>query len=161
MMRKFGCQKAFTLLEMLVVTMLLLIMLGVAIPGVGGLLSMDPLKKSAISIGAGIQKARSQGAASGNGCTLIIDVAKKELSIVVNGTRKQKPIRLPDAITIQSVVTADNRQEDGEPLSIFVNNRGMIEPLFVQISDGDRVLGVKSSPFLAGIQIVDRPVERL
>lgn len=161
MMRKFACQKAFTLLEMLVVTMLLLIMLGVAIPGVGGLLSMDPLKKSAISIGAGIQKARSQGAASGNGCTLIIDVAKKELSIVVNGTRKQTPIRLPDAITIQSVVTADNRQEDGEPLSIFVNNRGMIEPLFVQISDGDRVLGVKSSPFLAGIQIVDHPVERL
>ena len=161
MMRLFACQKAFTLLEMLVVTVLLLIMLAVAIPGIGGLLSMDPLKKAAISIGAGIQQARSQGAASGKGCTLIIDVAKKELSIVVNGTIKQKPIRLPESVTIQSVVTADNRKKDGEPLSIFVNNRGMIEPLFVQISDGDRVLGVKSSPFLAEIQIVDRPVDRL
>lgn len=162
--RKDG-EQGITLLELLVVGVLIGIMLAVTVPNVQNLLGNDPLKRSARLTAAALTEARRLAIASENGVAVTVDKAANRLVIGVGSKHRRGPdvseddgktIRLADSVAIVSVWTGLSQHGSEDSVPIWINNRGMVEPVIINLSDGDRVIGLRGSPFLLGIEIVDR-----
>ena len=162
--RKDG-EQGITLLELLVVGVLIGIMLAVTVPNVQNLLGNDPLKSSARLTAAALTEARRLAMGSENGVAVTVDMAANRLIIGDvskhprgSDVRKDegKTIRLADSVAIVSVWTGLSQHGSDDAVPIWINNRGMVEPVIINLSDGDRVIGLRGSPFFLGIEIVDR-----
>jgi len=157
--------QGFTLLELIVVGVLIGLMLAVTIPNIQSLLVNDPLKKSARLIVAAMTEAKRKGMGSEKGAILAVDMAANKL-VIRSGAKKQdqsgtksadsRTVKLADSVSIISIWTQVSEHRSDTIISLWVNRRGMIEPVIINVSDGERVMGLKSSPFLADIEVVDR-----
>ncbi len=156
--------QGFTLLELIVVGVLIGLMLAVTIPNIQSLLVNDPLKESVRLIAAAMTEAKRKGMGS-EGAILAVDVAANKL-VIRSGAKKQdqpgtksadsQTVKLADSVSIISIWTHVSERRSDTIISLWVNKRGMIEPVIINVSDGERVMGLKSSPFLADIEVVDR-----
>lgn len=161
---KFGRQ-GFSLLELVVVTVLISIIVAVSFPAIGEIFLNDPLKKSARLITATIHQARQQALGSSSAVALMVDGDAGTLTIL-SGPRGQNPldwdpaqlnnIKLSGPVAISSLWSLSNGQSVGGTMPVWINERGMIEPVIISLRAGDRVLSLRGEPFSAGLKISDR-----
>jgi prepilin-type N-terminal cleavage/methylation domain-containing protein len=160
-------ERGFTLLEMLVVGVIILIVAGITIPAVKFGVFSDPLKQAAISVAGFARKAEQTGRASLRGCRLVITPAQNSIAIQLPpdpekaaekssstaGSADLDVLRLPEGVRLQTMDSELNTPLSREPVSIWVNNRGLIDSFVLHISDDTRTLVLSNQPFLDGIQI--------
>ncbi len=167
-----GSERGFTLLEVLVVSVIVLIVSAITIPALQSPISSDPLKQAALSVAGFTRKAKQAGRSSAWGCRLIISPAENSIAIQfpsddgeaagLHGSSAGKTdlllLKLPEGVRLQAMNSEQSEPQGGEPVSIWVNTRGMIDSFVLQISDGTRALVLKNHPFLYEIQIsLDKP----
>lgn len=157
-------QQAFTLLELLVVGVIMLVVLFITIPNIEPRFLFDPLNRAARTIAAEVGKARQIGRTSESYCRLIIDPVKNTLSISetldsaestpagpVLGPRRV--LNLPEGVTLRVVRPESAPNQAAGPVLIWVNNRGMVDSFILHLSDGTRTLLVQNQPFLPDLII--------
>lgn len=160
--------RGFTLLELLVVCVLIALMLSVAVPNLRSLYRNDPLAQSAHAVEQIVARAQSTAIELDGHVRLSIDTSANMLAIHPERGLEEKhgqsdadetgfTVRLPQRVVISSVWTSSVKRDKGEPISAWINERGMVEPLVVNISDGGRVMGIRFSPFVP-LEISDREV---
>jgi prepilin-type N-terminal cleavage/methylation domain-containing protein len=167
-----GAERGFTLLEVLVVSVIIVIVSALTIPALQSPISSDPLKQAALSVAGFTQKAKQAGRSSTRGCRLVITPAENSIAIQFpsdDGEAAGLPrspagkadlplLKLPEGVRLQAVNSEQNESRGGEPVSIWVNTRGMIDSFLLQISDGTRTMVLRNQPFLHEIQIsLDKP----
>ena len=157
-------EQGFTLVELLVVSALIAIMLAVSIPRVQGLFFNDPLKRSARQLALAVNEARRVALESPSGGVLLADVtaARVEIRAQQNPTFREnrataRPLQvtLEEPVSIGSVWTLSNGRSLSGTVPVWINRRGMIEPVIIELRDADRVMTLKASPFLAEVEIYD------
>jgi len=162
--RRHSSEQGFTLVELLVVSALIAIMLAVSIPRVQGLFFSDPLKRSARLLALAVNEARRVALESPAGGVLLVDVtaATVEIRSQQNGTflkdrATAKPLKVPleEPVSIGSVWTLSNGRSLSGTVPVWINRRGMIEPVILELRDTGRVMTMKASPFLAEVEIYD------
>lgn len=165
--RSHGSARGFTLLELLVVSILISIMLGLTIPRVQGMLFNDPLKRSARLLSKAVVEAKQLALGSDHGAVLLIDISsgrlalrsqKGEPSRKATGGSEPVRLKLADSVSIASVWSLSKGRSRSGTVPVWVNRRGMIEPLIIELRSADRVMTLRASPFLADIEIFDRVV---
>jgi prepilin-type N-terminal cleavage/methylation domain-containing protein len=159
----------FTLLELLVVLVLIVIIVGVTVPRFGMDLLNDPLKKSTRDLVYLIKGARERALTVSGGAMLSIDISAGEFSLTnpdpqagAIGQQDEpvsRTIELPDTITILSVFAGDGDRPATGPVEIWFSPQGMAGPFIVNLTDGSSVMGVDYSPFLTDIRIEDEQLE--
>ena len=166
-------EHGFTLLELLVVSTLISIMLAVSIPRVQGLFFNDPLKRSARLLVSAINEARRLSLGSEFGGVMLVDVGAGAVEIrSQQGTENRKdgssfkPLRiaLDESVSIASVWSLSSGRRLNGAVPVWINRRGMTEPVIIELRDADRVMTLKGSPFLTEVEIFDRalsPSDRL
>jgi prepilin-type N-terminal cleavage/methylation domain-containing protein len=170
-----GAERGFTLLEVLIVGVIMVIVAGITIPAVQSKVFSDPLKQAALSVAGFTRKAEQAGRESMWGCRLVIAPAQNTIAIhLATGSGKaagplQGPagstglqvLRLPEGIRLHPMGMEQSGAPSGEPVSVWVNNRGMIDSFVLHISDKNRTMILRNQPFLNDIQIsLDDPGTR-
>lgn len=160
-------QNGFTLVELLVVCVLIALMLSVAVPNVRSLYYTDPLTQSARLIERTIERAQSTALEKDSGVLLLIDDRENSLSVYPAETTDENYIQsdpdftaaLPSGVVLSSVFTgsagAANERDSGASILVWINRRGMIEPLVINIKSEGGTLGLTFSPFLP-VEMRDR-----
>ncbi len=151
-------------MELLVVSALIAIMLAVSIPRVQGLFFNDPLKRSARLVVLAVNEARRVALESPSRGILLVDVTAAAVEIreqqkatFRKGRATAKPLKLAldQSVSIGSVWTLSSGRSLSGAVPVWVNRRGMIEPVLIELRDADRVMTLKASPFLAEVEIYD------
>lgn len=165
--------QGFTLLELLVVSALISIMLAVSIPRVQGLFFNDPLKRSARLLASAVNEARRLALGSESGAVLLVDVAAGRLEIRSQqdtagrkdrATAKPLKVQLDNSVSIASLWSLSSGRSLSGAVPVWINRRGMIEPVIIELRAANRVMTIKGSPFLAEVEIFDKalsPPDRL
>ncbi|MBE0582383.1 MAG: type II secretion system protein [Desulfofustis sp.] len=167
-------QRGFTLIELMVVLVLLSIMLAFSIPRFRTTILDDPLKQAARQLISLIREARQQAAVSELGCYLEFDieagVVKLFCPVPPRTTAEEEvdeddadaedgptlSITVPEPVAIESIFAGDNqRLSTGTPV-LWINRRGLMEPSIINLSDGDEAVGLRVSPFLPTVEVVDQ-----
>lgn len=163
--RRHNPEQGFTLVELLVVSVLISIMLAVSIPRVQGLFFNDPLKRSARLLGSALNEARRMALGSHSGGVVLVDVGHGRVEIRSHqdtavrkrrATAKPLTVELEESVSIASVWTLSNGRALAGNVPVWINRRGMIEPVIIELKAADRVMTIKASPFLAGIELYDK-----
>ena len=165
--RPNGSAHGFTLLELLVVSILISIMLGLTIPRVQGMLFNDPLKRSARLLSKAVVEAKRLALGSDHGTVMLIDISSGRLAIrsqkgepsrLATGGSDPVRLELADSVSIASVWSLSKGSSRSGTVPVWVNRRGLIEPLIVELRSADRIMTLSASPFLADVEIFDRVV---
>ena len=156
--------EGFTLLELLVVSVLIAIMLSMTIPRVQGLFFNDPLSRSTRVLVTAINQAKGTALESGLGSLVLIDITSGGITFLSQPTGSGRPITFTDKppavelhepVTFASVWTQTSGRNSSGTMPIWINRRGMIEPAIIELRDGDRIMSLKISPFLAEVEVFD------
>lgn len=165
--RKTVFQTGFTLLELLVAAVLISIVLAISIPNLQPLFYNDPLRKSARLFAAVAAEAREQALESEGGTILAVDISGGSLAITSpsrridqSGAETKEPsiLQFPDSVSIDSVWTLSSGPVSSGQASIYINRRGMIEPVVINFSEAARVIVVEGAPFRGDVQVFDQPL---
>jgi prepilin-type N-terminal cleavage/methylation domain-containing protein len=169
--RKANCRRGFTLIELMVVLVLLSIMLAFSIPRFRATILDDPLKQAARQLISLIREARQRAAVSDLGCYLQCDieggVIKLFCPIPTRTTEEEEPgedttasedgpllsITMPEPVTIESIFAADDERVSTGTAELWINRRGLMEPSIINLSDGDKAVGLRVSPFLPAVEV--------
>jgi len=160
--------EGFTLLELLVVSVLIAIMLALTVPRVQGLFFNDPLSRSTRLLVAAIHEARETALDSGQGSVLLVDFSSAGLTIQAGAhppgqnpasTAEPVAVRLKEPVAFASVWTHSSGRQRGGTTPVRINGRGMIEPAVIELRDADRVMSLKLSPFQPEPEAFDRALE--
>lgn len=157
--------EGFTLLELLVVSVLIAIMLALTVPRVQGLFFNDPLSRSTRLLVSAINEARDIALESGVGSLLLVNFSSGSVTIKtqpdnpvhkVSSAAEPVLLQLDEPVAFASVWTHTSGRQQGGTMPIRVNSRGMIEPAIIELRDSGRVMSLKVSPFLAEAEVFDR-----
>jgi len=163
----------FTLLELLIVAILISIMLAVSVPAFRNSLFTDPLKLSARQVIGTIREAKQRAVSTEKGCELKVDLEASSLSLFCpqpqppqeeDQEKKREPetervFSLPSQVKITSVFNGAQEEHSTGVVSLWINNRGLMEPAIINLSDGSDEIGLAQSPFISAIQMADQPLE--
>jgi len=164
-------EHGFTLLELLIVAILISIMLAVSVPAFRNSLFTDPLKLSARQVIGTIREARQRAVSTEKGCELKVDIDANSLSLACpqppekeDQEKKPEPeitriLSLPSQVTITSVFDGAQEEHSTGIVSLWINNRGLMEPAIINLSDGSEEIGLAQSPFISAIRMADQPLE--
>ena len=164
-------EHGFTLLELLIVAILISIMLAVSVPAFRNSLFTDPLKLSARQVIGTIREARQRAVSTEKGCELTVDIDANSLSLACpqpfekeDQEKKPEPeieriLSLPSQVTITSVFDGAQEEHSTGIVSLWINNRGLMEPAIINLSDGSDEIGLAQSPFISAIWMADQPLE--
>ena len=157
--------EGFTLLELLVVSVLIAVMLALTVPRVQELVFNHPLSRSTRLLVSAIDEARGIALESGVGSLLLVDFSTGSITITpqsdnsvqkVSSVAEPVSLRLEEPVSIASIWTHTSGRHRGGSTPIWVNSRGMIEPAIIELKYSDRVMSLKVSPFLAEAEVFDR-----
>lgn len=152
------------MLELLVVSVLLAIMLGLTVPRVQGLLFNDPLKRSARLVVSVLNEARGKALGSEQGTVVLIDISSGGLEIRYqqqaagrNSVGPEAPVKaqLESSVNLGSVWTLTGGQERSGTVLLWINRRGLVEPSIIELKNQDRIISVKAAPFAAEAEVFD------
>ena len=157
--------EGFTLLELLVVSVLIAIMLALTVPRIEGLFFNDPLKRSARLLVAAIHEARATALSSDHGCVVLVDTSSGRVEVQLQSLQTlptksadadQHVFQLAVPVSVGSVWTPTGGRRLSGEAPIYVNARGMVEPVLIELRGEGRIMTIKASPFLAEIEVFDR-----
>lgn len=159
--------KGFTLLELLVVSMLIAIMLTLSVPAFRTTLVTDELRKDARRVIGTIREARQAATGSRNGCFLDLDISESQLSYHCPGppaeseteSQEEKPKRtilLSSPVRISSIWSGPEENITSGTVSLWINRNGLMDQTIINLTDGDRDLALISSVFIAAIRLEDK-----
>ncbi len=169
------CRRGFTLIELMVVLVLLSIMLAFSIPRFRTTILDDPLKQAARQLISLIREARQRAAVSDLGCYLEFDIEGGAIKLFCpvptrtigdeeaddDGAGEDGPmlsITVPEPVAIESIFAADNERLSTGTAVLWINRRGLMEPSIINLSDGDETVGLRVSPFLPAVEVVDQVI---
>lgn len=156
--------QGFSLLELVVITVLISIIVATAFPTIGGLFYNDPLRKSARLIVAAVHQARQQALGSNSHVALIFESGPRTVTILPEASRTSvtgedpaelRTVELMAPVSISSIWSFSNGRSGDDTVSVWVNERGMLEPVIIRLRAEDRELSLQGSPFSADLKIVD------
>jgi len=104
-----SCHKGFTLIEMLVVMVIMVLAYAMTAPMISAGVSSAELKAAARQITAGLRKARSEAAAHKNEVALTVNVERRQFEL----SGDKRIYRLPEKIEI-SLFTAQSELMDAQ-----------------------------------------------
>lgn len=164
-------ERGFTLLELLIVAVLISIMLAVSVPAFRNSLFTDPLKLSARQVIGTIREAKQRAVSTEKGCELKVDIEANSLSLtcpqppqeedqeIKREPETERVLSLPSQVKITSVFDGAQEEHSTGVVSLWINNRGLMEPTIINLSDGSDEIGLAQSPFISAIQMADQPLE--
>lgn len=162
-MSKARRAEGFTLLELLVVSVLIAIMLALAVPRVQGLFFNDPLTRSARLLVSAINNARGMALTEEQGAVLLVDLVATRIEIKTQHQLRDRSraaagetvtVQLDDSIAVGSVWTLSRGRSRTGKVPVWINKRGMIEPVVIELREGDRIISVRAAPFLAEVEVL-------
>ena len=159
--------KGFTLLELLVVSMLIAIMLTLSVPAFRTTLVTDELRKDARRVIGTLREARQAATGSRNGCFLDLDISESQLGYHCPGppaeseseSLEEKPkhrIMLSSPVRISSIWSGPEENITTGAISLWINRNGLMDQTIINLTDGDRDLALISSVFVASIRLEDK-----
>ena len=158
----------FTLLELLVVSTLIAIMLAVSVPAFRTTLFTDQLRQAARKVIGTIHEVRQAATGSRNGCYIDLDISDNQLSyncpdpVDQEGDDQEaedKPesvTKLPSPVSISSVWLGADRNVTSGNTSVWVNQKGLMDQLIINLTDGEKDLALVSSVFVSTIRLEDK-----
>ena len=156
----------FTLLELLVVSVLVVIMLSLSIPAFRTNVLTDQLRQAARRTIGTVTEVRHAALGSESGCFLEVDVGDNQISYTCpksNGDAESEDdsarsgtMKMPEGIRITSVWSGDEDNTDSENAPIWINRQGLMDQLIINLTDGDRELALVSSVFENTIKLEDK-----
>ncbi len=162
-MSKERSTEGFTLVELLVVSVLIAIMLTLAVPRVQGLFFNDPLTRSARLLVSAINDARGMALTEEQGAVLLVDLAAKRIKIKAQhqlrgqsraAAAETVTVQLADSIAVGSVWSLSSGRSRSGKVPVWINKRGMIEPVVIELRKEDRIISVQAAPFLAEVAVL-------
>jgi len=161
--RHRAAERAFTLLELLVVCILLSIMLAFSIPAFRSNLVSDPLREAARKITGVLREARHEAALSRDGCFLIVELSEDRIgyecpefekgeTIIAEKKQTSHMMELPSDIRFDSLWEGSDNSTAGR-IAVWINQNGQMDQTIINITDGDRYMALVTSVFLNDIRI--------
>lgn len=161
--------RGFTLLELLVVSILIAIMLSLSVPAFRTSLVTDQLRQAARRVIGTVNEARQEAARSANGCNLDLDISENQLSYdcpepagqdeSAASSGDEKPLNiteLPPTVRISSVWSGADQNVTAGTITLWINKNGLMEQTIINLSDGDRDLALVSSVFVSTMRLEDK-----
>jgi len=156
-------ERAFTLLELLVVCILLSIMLAISIPAFRSNLVSDPLREAARKITGVVREARHKAALSREGCFLIVELSEdrigyecpepeKDEKTTAEEEKTTRMMELPLDIRFESVWEGSDNTTTGR-VAVWINQNGLMDQTIINITDGDREMALVTAVFLNDIRL--------
>lgn len=158
-------RKGFTLLELLVVGVVISVVLAISVPVIRTQFLDDPLRKSTRLVVSIMAEARERALESENGIALVVDLSAGSLAMTPQPVETKDQKADPAAytgmeISLPAAIAAVWTQSAGRTLSgtvvIYINRRGMMEPVLIDLVYGPRTMRVKSTPFDDAVEIVEQ-----
>lgn len=156
--------RAFTLLELIVVMVLIAITTSLAVPKFASFLYTDQLKVTARRL-VGLINQSSQLAQRYQAPYRLIYLAgdrrfavePEQMVDESNTIKKEKGLRLADSVIVRDVWSWYGGTRSSDELVIRFNKNGYVEPTVIHLRDeSGQEMSVVLSPFLGKVQIVDR-----
>jgi len=158
--------KAFTLLELIVVMVLIALTTSLTVPNISNFLYADQLKVAARKL-VGLINQSSQ-LAQRRQVPYLLRYIEGERRFVVEPERpenasdpkkKEKGLRLADPVTVRDFWTWYGGTRSSGALVIRFNKNGYVEPTVIHLrEEGGQELSVLLTPFLGKIRIVEKYV---
>lgn len=145
-----GRHGGFTLVEMLVVTVIMVLAYAMTAPMISAGVSGAELKAAARQIAAGLRKARSEAVMRKNEITLTLDVERRQFEL--GGDRRV--YRLPEKVDV-SLFTAQSELTDGTTGSIRFYPDGSSTGGRVTLARNDRKYLVDVDWMTGRVKILD------
>jgi prepilin-type N-terminal cleavage/methylation domain-containing protein len=152
----------FTLLELLVTLVLIVILCGLSFPAVRTTLYSDELETSARKLTGLITETSQLAMQSRTWYQLRFDLAANRVtasSVDATSDEEQeaeKTLQLPDSVRLQDLVSSHGgKKNTGDPV-IFFSPRGYVDKTYIHLRSGsDSNLTLLLSPFLGSIEVAD------
>lgn len=131
----------FSLLELLVTCSLLVIVVVLALPMVGGITLSDPLAGSAARIAALVDSARATALRTGTSQILFIDGGNGRLWFESEPpgqpmeNRRGSSVQLPTGVLLRKVVVVRDAAPAGGLVRLWVSRRGTVAPAVLELGD--------------------------
>jgi len=158
-------RRGFTLLELLVVGVVISVVLAISVPLIRTQFLDDPLRKSTRLVASIMAEARERALESENGIALVVDLSAGSLAMtpqpVETTAEKVDPADFSGPeVSLPAAIAAVWTQSAGRTLSgtvvIYINRRGMMEPVLIDLAYGSRTMRLKSIPFDDAVEIVEQ-----
>ncbi len=160
--------RAFTLLELMVVMVLITIAMGFAIPQINNTLLSDPLKKTARKL-AGLATETAQ-LAQRNQVEYFLRYDNREKTVKVEAgqpavdkgdkNESNREFQLPDSVSITDLDSFYGGSRSSGDMTVRFSKQGYVDLTLIHLQeDGGDAMTVVLSPFLGRIKILDTNVE--
>ena len=155
---------AFTLLELVVVSALMVVLLALAVPVVNTALFQDPVKSSSRKIIGLVQATREKAVREHQSYTIVFDLAgnqfwaEKDSETDQQETlpEKEKVHRLRQTVRLMDVWTrSGGKQDQGQPV-LWISRQGYMDAAMLHLvekDNGQNVMSLLFSPFIAHVEI--------
>jgi len=162
--RRFPDDRAFTLIELIVVMALMALVASFAVPRIGDFFYADQLKVTVRKLVGLIH--RSSQLAQRQQIPYVLTYRPDERAFVAApeeraGRREtdggaEERLRLADTVTLRDLWSWYGGVQAGEGAVIRFNKNGYVEPTVIHLrTDGDEEMSVILTPFLGKVKIVD------
>ncbi len=137
-------KQGFTLIEVIVVVIMILIMMGFAAPSLNRWRSEAAVNRVAIDIMAGLRKVRSQAISEGSTLTVTVSPGGHKLSVLTpDGTTYIIPVS--DKINFEAKINLADSYAGADIVIDFYPNGSCESTLYVQVnSDPNRCVRIES-----------------
>jgi len=158
--------RAYTLIELIVVMMLISTMLLIAIPSLKDTMAAQPIRSEVRKLVECITETRSRATREQIDHVLHIDIDKGSF----RASRSSDPVelpqwtgnqawKLPDGIRIADIRVGNGELQNTGEASILFSGQGYAQPAVIHLLQDSRSVSLAISPFLSEVEIHDERVE--
>ena len=158
--------RAYTLIELIVVIILISMMLVIAIPSLKDTMAARPIRSEVQKLAEVIADARSRAAREQVDHVLQIDIDKGSFRTCRSSDpaeAQQQPHNkawtLPEGIRIAGIQSGNGEMQKTGEATILFSGQGYAQPAVISLSRDNLSVSLTISPFLNEIEIRDEPVE--
>jgi len=158
--------RAYTLIELIVVMMLISTMLLIAIPSLKDTMAAQPLRSEVRKLAECIAETRSKATREQIDHILHIDIDKGSFraSRISDPVELPQPSgnqvwKLPDGIRIAGIRVGNGELQNAGETSILFSGQGYAQPAVINLLRDSRSVSLTIQPFLGEIEIHDEHVE--
>lgn len=156
-------KRAFTLIEILVVCLLVSIILMVGIPVFKDISSTSQLKATSRKIIGTVQGLREEAVRNRKAFTLFIDLDRKRVWYEQNDGKKiqqkkqaeEDVIELPSSVQILDVWSKSLGRKSRGTIKLWISPQGYMDKTIFHLTDGGETVSLLVAPFLGSVSVVD------
>ena len=160
---RYGNERAFTLVELLVVCLLISITLAVTVPTMRDSLVTNDLKTATRKIIGTIRELREDAVREQQSYTIYFDMEKNRVWYAKDDNKAREEqttslkseVQLPSAVRILDIWTKSDGSQSLGTASLWISRQGYMDMTVIHITNDSDTMTISFSPFLSSIKVVD------